>query len=158
MLPKIAAQYARDYHMILPYYPLRVDSELTKFLGVSEVLIEAAQMDTSNDATGVYTIQLSLRSVDRTMRDREAMEKTEIDNSGYNRGQSRTKNQLKTFFQVKDVLNQVELYPDLELPTLDEMDPHFPEMVRIIAESMTMGKDEVFEHAACLDALDEIIF
>ena len=122
MLPKIAAQYARDYHMILPYYPLRVDSELTKFLGVSEVLIEAAQMDTSNDATGVYTIQLSLRSVDRTMRDREAMEKTEIDNSGYNRGQSRTKNQLKTFFQVKDVLNQVELYPDLELPTLKELD------------------------------------
>ena len=122
MLPKIAAQYARDYHMILPYYPLRVDSELTKFLGVSEVLIEAAQMDNSNEATGVYTIQLSMRSVDRTMRDREAMEKTEIDNSGYNRGQSRTKNQLKTFFQIKDVLNQVELYPDLELPTLKELD------------------------------------
>ena len=122
MLPKIAAQYARDYHMILPYYPLRVDSELTKFLGVSEVLIESARIDASNDETGVYTIQLSMRSVDRTLRDREAMEKTEIDNSGYNRGEGRKKNQLKTFFQIKDVLSQVELYPDLELPTLKELD------------------------------------
>ncbi len=73
-------------------------------------------------------------------------------------------------YQVEDILtNQIFKYRGmdwikkllhlfLKYPTLDQMDPHFPEMVRIIAESLTMGKDEVFEHAACLDSLDEIIF
>ena len=37
ILPKIAAQYARDYHMLLPYYPLRIHSEITGFLGVVRV-------------------------------------------------------------------------------------------------------------------------
>ncbi|MBR5047290.1 MAG: hypothetical protein IKX76_03540 [Eubacterium sp.] len=73
-------------------------------------------------------------------------------------------------YQVEDILtNQIFkyrgmewiknlLYLFLKYPTLEQMDPHFPEMVRIIAESMTLSKEEVFEHAACLDALDEIIF
>ena len=73
-------------------------------------------------------------------------------------------------YQVEDILtNQIFKYKGMEwikkllylflkYPTLEQMDPHFMEMVKIIAESMTLEKDEVFEHAACLDALDEIIF
>ena len=73
-------------------------------------------------------------------------------------------------YQVEEILtNQIFKYKGMEwikkllylflkYPTLEQMDPHFMEMVKIIAESMTLEKDEVFEHAACLDALDEIIF
>ena len=129
-LPKIAAKYARDYHAILPYYPLRVDSEFTGFLGVNEVVIESAQVDTSNDATGVYTVQLAMRSVDRTLRDRESMQRAELHNDGYNRGEARVKNHIKTFFEIQDILNKAELYPDLELPTLKEMEKVGYEFVR----------------------------
>lgn len=121
VLPKLAAQYARDYHMLLPYYPLRVNSEITGFLGVNEVVISSARIDTGNEETGIYTVQLSLRSVDRTLRDRESMERTEIDNAGYNRGQQRVQTKIRTFFQIQDLLNSAELYPDLELPTIKEM-------------------------------------
>ena len=129
-LPKIAAQYARDYHMLLPYYPLRVDSELTAFLGVNEVVIDSAVVKTGNDETGVYTVQLVMHSVDRTLRDREAMERTELNNGGYNRGDSRIKNHIRTFFEIQDILNQAELYPDLELPTLKEMNKVGYEYIR----------------------------
>lgn len=129
-LPKIAAQYARDYHMLLPYYPLRVNSELTNFLGVNEVVIESATVNTGNDSTGVYTISLMLRSVDRTMREREALKKTELHNSGYNRGQARSQKKISTYFEIQDILNQAELYPDLELPTLKEINKVGYEYVR----------------------------
>lgn len=129
-LPKIAAKYARDYHMLLPYYPIRVDSEITAFLGCNEVVIETANIVTSNEETGVYTVQLLLRSVDRTMRNREAMERAELHNSGYNRDGARVQNKVKTFFEIKDILSNVELYPDLELPTISELNKVGYEYIR----------------------------
>lgn len=120
-IPKISTELARRYHHILPTFPLRINSEVTKFLGVMDVLIETARIDTSNDATGVYVVQLDIRSVDRTIRNKEAIERTQLANSGYNRGHARIENRVRTFFEIQNLISKAELYPDLELPELEDM-------------------------------------
>lgn len=120
-LPKYMSKLIHDYHAILPYAPLRVCSEFTQFLGVQEVVIENVQVVTSDQQTGVYSLNLSLKSCDRTVRDKEAMTKTQLDNAGYNRGQNEIELKVKTYWQLKDMLSAVDVYPDLELPTLKEM-------------------------------------
>ncbi|MBP3199169.1 MAG: hypothetical protein J6N21_19510, partial [Butyrivibrio sp.] len=123
-LPKMVARMARDYHIILPYYPLRIESELTAFMGINEVVIENCSASTEADATGVYNIQMELRSVDRTLRDREAMERTAINNGGLLDGSEGTKTNKKvaSYSDIKKLLAKAELYPDLELPTVKELE------------------------------------
>jgi len=40
-LPKLSAYYAREYRLVLPCWPLKLESELTAFFGINEVLIES---------------------------------------------------------------------------------------------------------------------
>lgn len=50
------------------------------------------------------------------------------------------------------------LYLFAKYPTLEQIDPHFMEIVQIIAENMSLNSKQIYELAASLDALDEIIF
>lgn len=120
-IPKYCARIMREYHAILPYAPLRVNSEITAFLGVNDILMQDARITTGSNQTGVYTVEITFKSIDRTLRDREAMDRVQLDNAGYNRGVSATQNKVKTMMELKSLLQKAEVYPDLELPTLDEM-------------------------------------
>jgi hypothetical protein len=121
-LPKLAAMYARDYRVVLNSWPIRIDSQLTRLLGINEVLIESVDVSTVPGQPGLFNISMRLISVDRTLRNREALKRLEVtNNSGSNANSVDTTMQNKTFFDLKRTLSKAEVYPDLELPTIQEL-------------------------------------
>ena len=113
-------QYLIDYRKVLLSSPLRIDSEFTRLLGLYEMTIESIQVNTIPEYPGKYTIQLRLNSVDRTLRNRESLNKIQdIDNSQM---QWNAVAQTKSYFDLKQALGKAELYPDLELPTITELE------------------------------------
>ena len=113
-------QYLIDYRKILKSSPLRIDSEFTRLLGLYEVTIEAIQIDTIPNYPGKYNIVMRLNSVDRTLRNRESLNRMKnIDNSQMQYNQVA---QTKSYFDLKEALGTAELYPDLELPTITELE------------------------------------
>lgn len=119
-LHRKCVQYLIDYRKILRSSPLRIDSEFTRLLGLHEVTIEAIQIDTIPEYPGKYNIYLRLNSVDRTLRNRESLNKIkDIDNSQMQYNQVA---QTKSYFDLKNALGRAELYPDLELPTITELE------------------------------------
>ena len=123
LLPQLSAYYMRKYHSVIPCWSVKIDSEFSRFFGIYEVMVENVQTSIQSSSMPVHTIQMDLRSVDRTYRVKESLRK--IENIGNNSGRVHSKNfmntQLKTFFQLENILAQAEIYPDLELPTIEEM-------------------------------------
>lgn len=121
-LPTLASAMAKRYKRILPTWPIKIQSDMTNLLGVSEVLIDAIEVSTVEGYPGVYSIVMRLTSVDRTQRQREALRRLDITPNGgkvdYN-GHSNLA--MKNFFAIEEQLAKAELYPDLDLPTLDEL-------------------------------------
>lgn len=122
-LPKYSAYFVRHYNLVLNCWPLRLNSELTRFFGVNEVLIESVQTSTVENQPGVTRIALRLFSVDRTTRARENIKKVENteNNSGSIAIGNEGKLNIKSFFDLNNTLSKIELYPDLELPTIAEL-------------------------------------
>ena len=121
-LPTLASAMAKKYRRILPAWPIKIRSDLTRILGVCEVLIDAIEIDTLEGYPGVYTISMRLTSVDRTQRQREALRRLDVAPNGgkitYGAG---SKLSIKSYFAIESVLSQAELYPDLDIPSLDEL-------------------------------------
>ena len=106
----------------MPCYPLRIDSEITRFLGTFEMIVESVQAVATANNNPVRTLVLNLRAVDRTYRSREALRRIEQDNSGKIYSSERHEKQVQSYFDIKKVISKAELYPDLELPTIKEME------------------------------------
>lgn len=121
-LPKIVSSFTRKYKSIMPCYPLRIDSEITRFLGTFEMIVEDVQAIATANNNPVRTLVLNLRAVDRTYRSREALRRIEQDNSGKIYSSERHEKQVQSYFDIKKVISKAELYPDLELPTIKEME------------------------------------
>ena len=121
-LPQMVASFSRRYKKIMPCYPLKIESEFSKFFGVFEVTIENVQTMASSNNNPVHTIILTLRSVDRTYRSREALRRIEIDNAGKQFSEEIHTKQVRSYFDIQKVLAKAELYPDLELPTIKELE------------------------------------
>lgn len=119
-LNRLCIRYLINYRKIIKCSPLRIDSDLTRMLGVHEVILDAIDVNTIPDYPGRYKVMLKLSSVDRTLRNKEALQKLkDIDNS------STQKDLLintKNYFDLKNALGKAELYPDLELPTVEELE------------------------------------
>lgn len=119
-LSRVCVQRLIDFRKIMASSPLRINSELTRFMGVNEVIIESIEINTIPNYPGTWDISMRLSSVDRTLRNREALKKVKnVDNTETNMD-----NVIKTknFFEVKNSLSKVEVYPDLELPTISELE------------------------------------
>ena len=116
----------KKYRMILPCYPLKIESEITKFLDVNDVMITNIDISTIEKTPGWYEISISLMSVDRTLRQREAMSAIEGINSGWKEPswfQDEYKyTDMANFELLKKIIGQVEVYPDLELPKISELE------------------------------------
>ena len=82
-MPDYATMMMRKYRQIIPCYPIKVDSEFTRFLGVSEVMIDNVTVSTVDNHPGTYQINLIMKSMDRTLRNRESMEMIQANNGGY---------------------------------------------------------------------------
>lgn len=121
-LPMMASAMAKRYKRILPAWPIKVRSALTNMLGVSEVLIDAIEVSTIEGYPGVYSIAMRLTSVDRTQRQREALRKLDIAPQGGNIDYNGHSNlAMKNYFSIEQQLAQAELYPDLDIPTIEEL-------------------------------------
>lgn len=79
-LPKKVSKLARNYHIVMPYVPLRISSEFSKLLGVNEVTIEDVSLDTVPDNPGLYRITMEFLSTDRITREKEKPVKGSLDN------------------------------------------------------------------------------
>lgn len=119
-LPSIAAEYAREYRIVLPAWPLKIESELTKLFGITDVMIESVDVNTTPNYPGWYSITVSATSVDRTLRNREAMTREQLDNYTQLDIESKKTTRKFTYKQINEYLSEKELYPDLELPTIKE--------------------------------------
>lgn len=120
-LDKICTQRIIDYRKILSSSPIRIDSEFTRLCGVHEVLIDSLDISTVPSHPGVYNIAMRLISVDRTIRNKEALKK--LDNINNSSTPNDTNDELqKGYFDLQNALAKVDLYPDLELPTIDELE------------------------------------
>ena len=141
-LPAYEAHCMRTYHNVLPCFPIRIESEFTKLLGVFEVSIEDVIVETVPNYPGLYDVSIRAISTDRTLRNRESLrainddkkydENPElenagetdddyIDNSGIKRGKIRTRINIRTQKQLYEKMAKAELYPDLELPRVDDL-------------------------------------
>lgn len=120
-LPRLSASYVRDFREILSCWPLRIDSEITKFFGVNEVLIETVQIETVDGLPGVSRASLRMTSVDRATRTREALKNIKVENMSNDSVSNQGTANVNNYFDLKRVLGQAELYPDLCLPTIDEL-------------------------------------
>lgn len=133
-LPELEAYYMRKYHLVLPCFPIRIDSEFTRLLGVFEVSIENVVVETMEQFPGVYRIQVLAISTDRTLKNREALKSVdnqldtnkdgisgELDNAGLTNSSLVTQTKIRSFDDLDEKLALAEIYPDLELPTIGEL-------------------------------------
>lgn len=133
-LPEMEAYFMRQYNMVLPCFPIRIDSEFTRLIGVFEVSIEQVIVTTVPNQPELYHIEVRAISVDRTLRNREALKSIdnkidsningisgEIDNKQLVSSSLNTKYKIKTYDDLDEKLALAEVYPDLELPTIGEL-------------------------------------
>jgi hypothetical protein len=120
-LPSLTATFAREYHIIMSQWGLRMDCELTRFLGVNDVIIDTVHVSTVPNFPNLYQVDMVLYSTDRNLRNREMLKKSEIDNfkNVYTSGQTQVR--AWEYSQIDTLLSETELYPDLELPTMKEL-------------------------------------
>lgn len=148
-LPEYEAYCMRNYHLVLPSFPIRIDSEFTRMLGVYEVSIEDVVVSTVPGYPDLYEIKIRAISTDRTLRNREALRSlnnqpqtsetgnnttTEnpdttnangqsgiLNNDGLTISNMQTQVRIRTYDELGDKLAEAELYPDLELPKIGEL-------------------------------------
>ena len=72
-LPSYEAHCMRNYHEVLPCFPIRIDSEFTRLMGVFEVSVESVEATTIPNLPGVYDVVIRTISTDRTLRNRETL-------------------------------------------------------------------------------------
>ena len=138
-IPDLSARYVREYRDVLPSWPLRIDSEVTGLFGIYDVLIEAVEVNTVPSQPGLFQISMKLLSVDKTLRNKETLDK--INRNEYLERRSiraRSDIQQRNYFDLMEDLSEVPLYPDLELPThreLEEAGFHFIKHINLKKDS-----------------------
>lgn len=105
---------------------VKVENELVQLLGINYCLIEGISTKVSNEQTGLYTIELTLTAFDQDQKDQEKVHgfmpfEKDIDHlkeveSVLMQGNDVPKEMVHAMFAEK-YLSQLDLYPDLELPT-----------------------------------------
>jgi hypothetical protein len=119
-LPRLCVDRLINYRKVMTCSPIRIDCEVARFAGINEVIIESVDINTVPGYPGLYMVSLRLTSVDRTLRNREALKKLDdINNATINNDSNLM---TKNFFDLKAVLARVELYPDLELPLISDLE------------------------------------
>lgn len=134
-LTEYEAYCMRNYHTVLPCFPIRIDSEFTRMLGVYEVSIESVVVSTIPNQPGLYGINIRAASVDRTLRNREALKSLsntdeydnangisgEVNNTTVTHSDMATQVSIRSFMDINNKLARAQVYPDLELPTIGEL-------------------------------------
>ena len=121
-MQEMAAQQLIKYNSIIKCWPIRIVSEMTALCGIHEVIIDSIDISTVPMQPGLFAINCRAVSVDRTVRNKEALKKLDsINNGGATNPSSIGSLVEKTYFDLNNTLSQAEIYPDLELPTIEEL-------------------------------------
>lgn len=122
-MQSMAAEYLVTYRKIINCWPIRINSEMTKLCGINEVAIESIDISTVPMQPGLFAVHVRAISLDRTMRNREALRRIDsINNAGSINPANASSYVYRTYFDLNNVLSQAEIYPDLELPTIKELE------------------------------------
>ena len=108
----------RDYRRVMPCFPLKIKNDYLQMVGINEVVLDNVVVSTKPGFPGVYDVAIKLTSADRAMRQREALEKASLDGMMTSSNGSDT---IGNYFNLEESLAKAELYPDLDLPTIQEL-------------------------------------
>ena len=117
-LPHLIMNMIKTYRRVMPCFPLKVKNEYLQMLGVNEVVLDNVSVSTVPGHPGVYDLTIKLTSVDRSMRQREALSKA--DTEGQITSSSAIYN-IYSYWNLQESLAAAELYPDLDLPKIEEL-------------------------------------
>lgn len=144
-LQEIASSQLVKYRKVINCWPIRINSEITRLCGINEVLIESTDISTKPNLPGVYEITCRMISVDRTMRNKEALRRLDaINNSGATNSSGITSANFKTYLDLNSTLSKAEIYPDLELPSLSELERTGYKFIRYANDSSRIYPDPDF--------------
>ena len=137
-MQQMAAEQLIKYRQVINCWPIRIDSEMTRFCGVHEVIIQSIDISTVPMQPGLFAIQCRAISVDRTMRNREALKRIDsINNAGATNPDAVNAWVYNTYFDLNKTLSKAEVYPDLELPTIDELESTGYKFIRYVRNRET---------------------
>ena len=118
VLPAHASNISKIYRRILSCWPIKVRNQYLQMAGVNEVLIDLIEIQTVQGMPGLYEIRMRMTSVDRTMRMRETMKQLESDEVTTTKATAA----MHSYWDLNNVLATAEVYPDLDLPSLKELE------------------------------------
>jgi hypothetical protein len=117
VLPAHSMNIAKTYRRILNCWPLRIRNHYVNMAGINEVIIDSINIDNVEGYPGLYTIIIRFTSVDRIMRQREQLQQLDSKEETTQLPEAK----ISSYFDIETTLASVELYPDLDLPTLSEL-------------------------------------
>ena len=117
-LPHMIMNMIRTYRRVMPCFPLKIKNEYLQMIGVNEVVFDNVSVSTKPGHPGVYDVVLKLTSMDRTMRQRESLKKVDAGSTT----SSSAAGTIGDYFNLQTTLAHAEVYPDLDLPTIEELD------------------------------------
>lgn len=140
-LPELTAYYTRVYRKVLPTYPIKIDSEFTRMLGVQEITLDNVVVSTVENFPGLYRIVINATSVDRTLRNKEAFRLLDTQDKGLGESRKQTQVNIHDWRDLDREFARAEVYPDLELPKLGELGKHGWRYIRYRAKERTTNPD-----------------
>ena len=126
VLPAHAANIGKLYRHILSCWPIKVRNHYLQMAGVNEVLIDLVEVQTMEGYPGVFEIRLRMTSVDRTMRQRETLKQLQSDEKSTTKATA----SMYSYWDLENVLSSAELYPDLDLPSIKELNEYGFQFIR----------------------------
>ena len=117
-LPHVILEMIRNYRRVMPCFPLKIKNEYLQMIGVNEVVFDNISVSTKPGHPGVYSVVIKLTSMDRSMRQKEALKKAETNTMT----SSDATNTIGSYFSLQKTLAAAELYPDLDLPRIEELE------------------------------------
>lgn len=117
-LPHTIMDMIRNYRRVMPCFPLKIKNEYLQMININEVVFDNIAVSTKPGHPGVFDVTIKLTSMDRSMRQREALRKADLEG---NETSSSSANAIGNYFNLQESLAAAELYPDLDLPTIAEL-------------------------------------
>lgn len=130
-LMKKAQKLAREYRVGITSSVLSIKNNLFKLLGVRDVLIESISIETSPEDKESYLINITLTAFDKEQKLKEDLIQEDIGDfidpeKYYEYSRKRRSDSNFEYAAVDFRLREIEVYPDLDLPTWDELNLDLP--------------------------------
>lgn len=122
---------AREYRIGLTSGILSIENNIMGLIGVQDTLIETISVQTAQDDKESYRITIQMKAFDKEQSKKEALDQEDIGDSigedNFYDYSSQAKLDGDFEFAAVDLqLRDAEIYPDMELPTYDELNDTLP--------------------------------